>query len=303
MKRKTKRKIRRCVSDFIVIVLFLTGSCVLLYPHYENWRQSENRAEVIEKFNAASKNSSSSEERQKSELYLQMQNYNERIYSEGQLGMTDAWSNIQGIDTGIVTGFDNNMIGYVSIPAIHEEIPLYLGADEKTLHDGAAVLAETSMPIGGINTNCVIAAHRGGYNGQAMFREIEVLKSGDLVQIKNPWETLSYEVVKSIVISPDDLDAVRIIPDLDLVTLITCHPYGDNRQRYVVYCRRMQDTGDSSLQNAEQVIPYEGADYVPSEKKILMEDWINRIGFIAGAALLIGVIFIFAGKMHHRRKQ
>lgn len=303
MRRKIKRKIRRSVSDFIVIILFLTGSCVLLFPHYENWRQSESRAKVISEFNDKSKNVSSSEDWYQSELYLQMQNYNERIYAEGQQGMSDAWSSIQGVDTGIATGFENNVIGYISIPAMHEEIPLYLGADEKTLHDGAAVLAETSMPIGGMNTNCVIAAHRGGYNGQAMFREIEVLKSGDLVQITNPWETLSYEVVKTIVISPDDLDAVKIIPDQDLVTLITCHPYGGNSQRYVVYCRRVQENSDASLQDLEQIIPYDGVAYVSSVKEIGLEDRINQIGFAAGAVLLIAVIVIFAGKLIRKCKQ
>ena len=156
------------------------------------------------------------------------------------------------------------MIGYIKIDAMNIEVPLYIGANEENLRKAAVVLSQTSMPIGGENTNCVIAAHRGGYNGQAMFRDIEVLKQGDIIEITNLWETLQYEVAKCIVITPDDIDAVKIIPGQDMVTLVTCHPYGNNYQRYVVYCTRVQDDGAAdgkALTQAAQEIPFDGIDY------------------------------------------
>ena len=79
-----------------------------------------------------------------------------------------------------------------------------------------------------------------------MFREIERLVPGDRVEITNLWETLSYEVVKCIVIYPDDTDAVKIIPGEDMVTLVTCHPYTENYQRYVVYCVRTDGSGEEA---------------------------------------------------------
>lgn len=84
----------------------------------------------------------------------------------------------------------------------------------------------------------MIAAHR-GWKGTPMFREIEALKPGDEVVITNLWGSLKYKVVKTIVIDPTDIDAVKIIADADMLTLITCHPYTKNYQRYVVYCSRM----------------------------------------------------------------
>ena len=148
------------------------------------------------------------------------------------------------------------MIGYISIEAMGEQLPLYIGANEENMKQGAVVMGQTSMPIGGTGTNCVIAAHR-GYRGIPMFQYIEVLKPGDKVEISNLWETLEYQVVKSIVISPDDIEAVKIVPGADMLTLITCHPYTKNYQRYVVYCTRVPgddaaaDTGAETGADAE----------------------------------------------------
>lgn len=95
------------------------------------------------------------------------------------------------------------------------------------------------MPIGGINTNCVLAGHRGWY-GALFFRHIELLEIGDVVLITNFWETLRYTVSEIKVIEPDAIDEILIQPGRDLVTLLTCHPYGSGgRYRYVVYCEHM----------------------------------------------------------------
>ena len=119
-------------------------------------------------------------------------------------------------------------------------LPLYLGASRAHMNDGAAVLGQTSMPIGGNSTNCVIAAHR-GWNGKAMFRDIEVLREGDLVYLVNLWETLTYRVTKISIIWPDEVEAVTIQPGQDVVTLLTCHPYLTSERRYLVYCQRVEE--------------------------------------------------------------
>lgn len=131
-------------------------------------------------------------------------------------------------------------VGYIEIPAMDVTLPLYLGASRAHMNDGAAVLGQTSMPIGGNSTNCVIAAHR-GWNGKAMFRDIEVLREGDLVYLVNLWETLTYRVTKISIIWPDEVEAVTIQPGQDVVTLLTCHPYLTSERRYLVYCQRVEE--------------------------------------------------------------
>lgn len=105
------------------------------------------------------------------------------------------------------------------------------------------------MPIGGINTNCVIAGHR-GWNGARYFLDIETLSVGDRVFIDNLWETLEYSVSEIKIINPDDIDAVKIQDGKDMVTLFTCHPYWDSTYRYAVFCTRVNND-DSPAPKAE----------------------------------------------------
>ena len=118
------------------------------------------------------------------------------------------------------------------------ELPILLGANTENMKEGAVHLTETSYPVGGENTNCVLAAHRGSSRA-AMFRDIEILEIGDEIIIRNFRETLTYRVAELRVISPTDVQELLIQPGRDLVTLITCHPYRHNDQRYVVYCERV----------------------------------------------------------------
>lgn len=146
----------------------------------------------------------------------------------------------------------DDAIGYVEIPAMDVILPLYLGASRAHMNDGGAVLGQTSMPIGGNSTNCVIAAHR-GWNGKAMFRDVELLQEGDLVYLTNLWETLTYQVTGTSIIWPDEVEAVAIQPSQDMVTLLTCHPYIVGTHRYLVYCQRVED--DTTTQPTATTTP------------------------------------------------
>ena len=95
-----------------------------------------------------------------------------------------------------------------------------------------------SLPIGGSNTNCVLAGHR-GWNGAAYFLYINQLEPGDIVTVTNLWETLTYQVVDARIIDPNDVEAIHIQADRELLTLLTCHPPGSGgKQRYLVICER-----------------------------------------------------------------
>lgn len=100
-------------------------------------------------------------------------------------------------------------MGILSIPKMDLELPIYLGATAEHLASGAAQLSQTSMPIGGENTNCVLAGHRGWY-GALFFRHIELLEIGDEIMITNLWETLTYTVSEIKVIEPNEIDEILI---------------------------------------------------------------------------------------------
>ena len=173
-------------------------------------------------------------------LLTVMRQYNHWLYELKQSGLTgpDSYEESPFILTNF--GLPNNTFGVINIPKMSLEMPLFLGASEENMAAGAAVLAQTSIPIGGINTNAVIAGHR-GWNGYDYFKQIELLETGDEVRITNLWNTLTYKVSEIQIITPDDVDAILIRPGRDMVTLLTCHPYASGGQyRYLVFCERSE---------------------------------------------------------------
>ena len=185
------------------------------------------------------------------ELRQDMELYNLRIFRQHQTELSSRASYSEegaGFDL-VAYGLSSNIFGVLKIPKMDLEMPLYLGASYPNLADGAAVLAQTSIPIGGSNTNAVIAGHR-GWNGFPYFMNIESLEPGDYVFVTNPWETLTYKVVEIKIIIPSDIDAILIQPGRDLITLLTCHPPNSGgRYRYLVFCER--NCGDETLPAAE----------------------------------------------------
>ena len=175
------------------------------------------------------------------ELYRSIQTYNEWLVTISQGNLTNRVSTEIVPITMTDYGLPDEVFGVLRIPAMDLEMPIYLGANYDNLANGAAVLTQTSIPIGGENTNAVIAGHR-GWNGYPYFLDIENLQVGDLIYIKNVWEELTYEVKTIRIVYPDDIDAILIQPGKDMVTLMTCHPPNTGgRYRYLVYCERAEN--------------------------------------------------------------
>ncbi len=217
------------------IVLLLVGVGFIVYPPVAQWLYDRQAGEAIEEYEARL----DSDSIDLSALRAAMEAYNLDIYENGQVGFRDAWSYQTPSFDLTEWGLPDNMVGYVRIPAMGVTLPIYLGASEENMALGAVHLSQTSLPIGGENTNSVIAAHR-GWSAIAMFRDIEALSLGDEIYITNFWETLTYRVVETKVILPSDTDEVLIQEGRDMVTLITCHPYRSNTHRYAVYCERVE---------------------------------------------------------------
>lgn len=174
------------------------------------------------------------------ELWDAMTAYNTAIYAVEQSGLSDPSAyEMPSFDlTGY--GLEDEIFGVISIPALELEMPLYLGATYQHMADGAAHLSQTSIPIGGNNTNAVIAGHR-GWRGASYFRYITELKPGDKVIITNLWGTLTYRVAETQIIWPYEVDQILIQENRDLITLLTCHPYASGgKQRYLVICERAE---------------------------------------------------------------
>jgi sortase A len=146
---------------------------------------------------------------------------------------------------------NNGAFGYLEIPKIQEILPIYLGATESNLAKGVAQMESTSIPIGGMGTNSVIAGHR-GYYGADIFRHLDQLEVGDRIYIYTLGMTLTYEVTGSEVIHPYQTEKLEIEPDKDQVTLLTCTPYRVSTHRLIIHTRRIPNDGKVIGENPVQ---------------------------------------------------
>lgn len=234
------------VKRKIGYLLLIAGVTVFFYPYVRTFFYQRQVQRLKEEFDQTKDEPSAPEEPGSPEagidytaLYEFMKAENLRLFQEGQGSLSGALSYEQPQADISRYGLKENRIGFISLPRIEVELPLYLGASERQMNQGAVHLTGTSYPIGGENTNAVIAAHRGA--SIPMFREIHKLRKGDLVYIENFRETLTYEVAETRIIQPTQKEAVLIQEGRDLITLVSCHPLGKNTQRYVVYCERWQE--------------------------------------------------------------
>lgn len=137
------------------------------------------------------------------------------------------------------------MMSWVDVPSIGVSLPIYHGTTEDTLMNGVGHLKGTSLPVGGTSTHCVLTAHS-GMAGATMFDDIRMLHAGDLVLLHTMDETLAYKVTGSEVVLPDEMDSLRVEEGKDLLTLVTCTPYGVNDHRLLVHCERTDYDKDAA---------------------------------------------------------
>lgn len=248
-----------------MIQIFLIGFCIAVYPYVRGFIVDHSIAGDASDFLIQieetepkptdnpvlpdSNNTSTTETvavyKDYERLWNDMVSYNERIYAQHQSGLSCEYDYQQASFLLKDYGLTSEIFGVISIPAMELEMPIYLGATSKHMADGAAHMTQTSIPIGGKNTNAVIASHR-GFNGASYFRYIEKLQVGDIVTVRNLWDTLNYRVASIKIIDPHDVEEILIQDGRELLTLITCHPYASGgKQRYVVYCERLPDVSAS----------------------------------------------------------
>ena len=218
----------------LAALLAVAGICVILWPVFTGHRLQADTDAAVQSFLEEQK-----PEQQCPELLAALQEYNRQLYAEKQCNLVDLGACEEPAADLTAYGIEDEIIGVLEIPAMELTMPVYLGASDDHLAAGAAVLGNTSAPIGGANTNCVIAGHR-GWRGADYFRHIDKLAVGDTVKLTNLWETLTYTVTDIEIIQPHEVEKIKIQPNRDLLTMLTCHPYASGgKQRYVVYCERV----------------------------------------------------------------
>lgn len=258
-----KKNARRVVKVISVLLLLIAFSlcCYLVFRPWltrlQSRKEAENAADAFlqvyrqtptSQSTAPQENSSPSVPEPEStveampmeELYAAMESYNKQIYAEGQSDLCDPWSyTVPALDLSAYGLGKDEAIGVLQIPSIDVSLPIYSGASYGNLAKGAAVLTQTSLPIGGENTNTVIGAHR-GWNAEDYLRDVEEVQLGDEIIVTNFWGELHYTVTEIKIIKPNDISQILIQDGRELLTVFTCHPYASGgKYRYLLICDRV----------------------------------------------------------------
>ena len=232
---------KRKILTVLAILLGLAGLGVLLYPSVSNWMEQAKQRRQIAAYQEAQ---AQMEQKRRAALLEEADRYNQKL---AELGISfdmlgEAEKEALLIDgksyEELLLAEDSGVMGYLEIEKIKLKLPIYHGVSEEALEDGVGHLEGTSLPVGGETTHAILFGHR-GLPSAKLFTDLDQLEEGDhfLIHVLN--ETLCYEVDKISVVKPEETSSLAVEEGKDLVTLLTCTPYGVNTERLLVRGHRV----------------------------------------------------------------
>ena len=274
------------------VLLFFIAAGLLVYPLFSNWYAEHHAAELRTEY---LEQVEETDDGTLEQALKDAQAYNERI----RPGVTDAYSKeaLQSAaqdyaDLLNLTG--NGLMGYVEIPAINVDLPIYHGTTDDVLRNGVGHLLGSSLPVGGESTHAVLSAHSGSTS--KLFTDLDRLEVGDTFRLKVLGETLTYRVDQVLTVLPYETDALGVVAGKDYCTLSTCTPFGINSHRLLVRGERIEtpepdDTASASVESIEQA----GSTWDSMYLRAIL------IGFAVAVLLCVAVLVVLW--IRRRRKQ
>lgn len=231
---------KKKAGNLVICIIFLAGLSLLLYPFVANQWNNYRRKQLISGYEQVVSEKEAAEGIDYDEERKKAEDYNEALLP-CVLPDSFALAESSGVDPVYMNTLNiagDEMMGSVEIPKINIKIPIYHTTEEDVLNKGAGHLEGSSLPVGGANTHAVISAHR-GLPSASLFTDLDQMKVGDHFLLHVLDETLCYEVDKISVVKPEDTSALAVEDGQDLVTLLTCTPYGVNTERLLVRGHRV----------------------------------------------------------------
>lgn len=239
---RKERSMKR-LRNILPLLVILGGMLILFYPTISNFLIMRNASRAVNNYDA-SVEALSQEQYQK--VLDAAHAYNEKL-AQNDAGETDALTgavNTASTDeeyNSLLNIDGDGMMGYITVPRLHETLPIYHGTAEKVLQIGIGHLEQTSLPVGGASTHAALSGHRGLPTAK-LFTDLNLMKKGDKFYITILKDTYAYQVDKITTVLPTDAKQLAIEPGKDLVTLITCTPYAVNTHRLLVRGHRIPYT-------------------------------------------------------------
>lgn len=239
------------ISTVILLFILLVGLSVMFYPTVSDWWNSRVQSRAIANYDQTIQHI---DPHRYDEIWAEANEYNKKL-AELYAPFSNA-DEISGYDD-ILDLSGTGIMGYITIPVIKVELPVYHGTSAEVLNIAAGHLKGSSLPVGGKNTHAVISAHR-GLPSARLFTDLDQLVKGDTFTITILDQIFTYEVEEILIVNPDEMDKLAIIPDEDYVTLMTCTPYGVNTHRLLIRSHRIDTVYEKTVKviaDAVQVDP------------------------------------------------
>lgn len=268
-------------STVILIVILVAGLSLLLYPTVSNWWNSKVSSYAVTKYQ---QQLASIDEEQYNEMWQAAADYNQSLAKRvNRFKLTSEQQMKYG---SLLNIGGDGMMGYIEVPSQKIMLPVYHGTDEVTLQTAIGHLDWTSLPTGGVSTHCVLSGHR-GLPSARLFTDLDKVQLGDVIVLHILDEVLTYEVDQILIVFPEEAEELMIQDGKDLLTLVTCTPYGVNTHRLLVRGHRTE--------NLKQTIKIRvTADAVIIEKLIIAP-------FLLVPMLLMFLVFIAIPRKKKRR--
>lgn len=270
--------VEKIKKNWKIILIFILGLLIATYPIISNYYYTIDNNNQISEFNEAVAEMPDKEVLERIEL---AKAYNDTL-DPSRLADPYTEREKKGVENYARMLEVREKIGYVDIPKIGQQIPVYAGTSEDVLQHACGHLEGTSLPIGGKDTHAVITAHR-GLPQVKLFRDLDKMEVGDLFFFTNVKETLAYKVDQILVVEPWDFEPVLVVEGKDLMTLLTCTPYMINSHRLLVRGHRVP--------------------YVPEVKEEIERAKFNYKSLIVPGIVLALVMLIIYLYIRHRRRR
>lgn len=276
----------RKIHIALLALVFLAGLSLLLYPLLSD-RWNQRRSDAL--LRSYTQSVAEKPETDNSEWFNRAAAYNATLPGKG---VPDAFAFItpeEDADYLSQLAFsDDGVMGFITIPRITVSLPIYHGTTEETLERGVGHLQGSALPVGGADTHCVLSAHR-GLPSASMFTDLDLLRVGDHFYLHILDRVLAYEVDSVQTVEPSHTEDLDVLPGQDLVTLVTCTPYGVNTHRLLVRGHRVA--------YEPETVEAESAEAVRSVHT-RYELWVALgLGF---TALLAAALVVISGKRGRR---
>lgn len=235
--RKGKKK-RISHSTIILTVIFLVGLGVMLYPTVSDYWNSFHQTRAIANYDAVV---AELDETDYEALFQAAEEYNEKLRGLG--APFSEHEQLSELYYSVLDVAGNGIVGYINIPKINVNLPIYHGTSDSVLNVAAGHLEGSSLPIGGEARHSVLSAHR-GLPSAKLFTDLDELEVADIFTITVLNQVLTYEVDQILIVEPTQMEALNVAAGQDYCTLLTCTPYGINSHRMLVRGHRVENIDD-----------------------------------------------------------